>query len=174
MAGGSHQPNDGVAQCRHHLGDIPTPALADRSSVKRHSPDPMGVVVSRPGEFHPRPLAERCGSLSAHTAPSSKRATSPLPVSEQTVVASRSLDEEARPCLVPLEPSVLSHRPRNQRLVEVPQHRVHRRGIDTARSTPSIPAGWDCGVEQYLAGSGRFGCGVPPPRLLPHRLSAVR
>ena len=26
-------------------------------------------TVSRPGESHPRPLAERCGSLSAHTAP---------------------------------------------------------------------------------------------------------
>jgi hypothetical protein len=26
-------------------------------------------LVSRPGEFHPQPLAERCGSLSTHTAP---------------------------------------------------------------------------------------------------------
>jgi hypothetical protein len=26
-------------------------------------------VASRPEEFHPRPLTERCGSLSAHTAP---------------------------------------------------------------------------------------------------------
>jgi hypothetical protein len=27
------------------------------------------AVASRPEEFHPRPLTERCGSLSAHTAP---------------------------------------------------------------------------------------------------------
>lgn len=27
------------------------------------------VVVSRPGELHPQPLSERCGSLSTHTAP---------------------------------------------------------------------------------------------------------
>ena len=26
-------------------------------------------VVSRPGESHPRPLLERCGSLATHTAP---------------------------------------------------------------------------------------------------------
>src|SRR5580704_6111198 len=28
-----------------------------------------GFVVSRPGEFHPRPLSERCVNLSIHTAP---------------------------------------------------------------------------------------------------------
>jgi hypothetical protein len=29
----------------------------------------MQRVASRPEEFHLRPLTERCGSLSAHTAP---------------------------------------------------------------------------------------------------------
>ena len=53
---------------RHPLGDIPTPDWGAIFS-KRHSPDPMGVVVSRPGESHPQPLAERCVSLSTHTAP---------------------------------------------------------------------------------------------------------
>ena len=27
------------------------------------------IVESRPGDFHPEPLVERCGSLSTHTAP---------------------------------------------------------------------------------------------------------
>src|SRR4051812_34014459 len=35
-------------------------------------------VASRPEEFHPRPLTERCGSLSAHTAPT-KQPTASLP-----------------------------------------------------------------------------------------------
>jgi len=34
-----------------------------------HVPDVVIALVSRPGEFHPRPLSERCGSLSTHTAP---------------------------------------------------------------------------------------------------------
>ena len=34
--------------------------------------------ASRPEEFHPRPLTERCGSLSAHTAPT-KQPTASLP-----------------------------------------------------------------------------------------------
>jgi hypothetical protein len=29
----------------------------------------VSAVASRPEEFHLRPLTERCGSLSAHTAP---------------------------------------------------------------------------------------------------------
>jgi hypothetical protein len=29
----------------------------------------LKALASRPEEFHPRPLTERCGSLSAHTAP---------------------------------------------------------------------------------------------------------
>ena len=31
--------------------------------------DVVQAVASRPEEFHPRPLTERCGNLSAHTAP---------------------------------------------------------------------------------------------------------
>src|SRR4051812_50090557 len=34
-----------------------------------HVHDPVQAVASRPEEFHLRPLTERCGSLSAHTAP---------------------------------------------------------------------------------------------------------
>src|SRR3954471_8102501 len=45
--------------------------------------EPPGLEVrehraSRPEEFHPRPLTERCGSLSAHTAPT-KQPTASLP-----------------------------------------------------------------------------------------------
>jgi hypothetical protein len=31
--------------------------------------DVEALVASRPGEFHPRPLSERCVNLSIHTAP---------------------------------------------------------------------------------------------------------
>ena len=34
-----------------------------------HVHDPVQAVANRPEEFHLRPLTERCGSLSAHTAP---------------------------------------------------------------------------------------------------------
>src|SRR5687768_2572911 len=65
------------------LGDEVEGNLADESEVARsrsvahaaailaqgHVADVMGTVASRPEEFHLRPLTERCGSLSAHTAP---------------------------------------------------------------------------------------------------------
>src|SRR6185369_7754952 len=46
-------------------------ALAQARLVvgKHHVEHPMAPVASRPEEFHLRPLTERCGSLSAHTAP---------------------------------------------------------------------------------------------------------
>ena len=37
--------------------------------VKHHIENPMRRVVSRPEGLHPRPLSERCGNLSIHTAP---------------------------------------------------------------------------------------------------------
>src|SRR6059058_4681678 len=43
-----------------------------------HVHDPVQAVASRPEEFHLRPLTERCGSLSAHTAPT-KQPTASLP-----------------------------------------------------------------------------------------------
>src|SRR3954467_13929188 len=43
-----------------------------------HIHDPVQPVASRPEEFHLRPLTERCGSLSAHTAPT-KQPTASLP-----------------------------------------------------------------------------------------------
>src|SRR4051812_29738761 len=53
-------------QCRFGRAQLPdnagTEKLGDRPLV---SPS----VASRPEEFHLRPLTERCGSLSAHTAP---------------------------------------------------------------------------------------------------------
>ena len=37
--------------------------------LKHHIENPMRRVVSRPEGLHPRPLSERCGNLSIHTAP---------------------------------------------------------------------------------------------------------
>ena len=65
------------------LGDKVKGHLAKESEVARSRPvahpavilaegdvqHPMQRVASRPEEFHLRPLTERCGSLSAHTAP---------------------------------------------------------------------------------------------------------
>ena len=42
------------------------------------------VVVSRPGELHPRPLLERCVSLSTHTAPIKQTLPPCLVASAQT------------------------------------------------------------------------------------------
>ena len=51
-------------------------ALAQARLVvgKHHVEHPMQAVASRPEEFHLRPLTERCGSLSAHTAPTKQPA----------------------------------------------------------------------------------------------------
>src|SRR4051812_14979051 len=46
--------------------------------AQAHVPAPVQLVASRPEEFHLRPLTERCGSLSAHTAPT-KQPTAALP-----------------------------------------------------------------------------------------------
>src|SRR3954469_23321889 len=53
---------------------------SDAASVitEDHVHDPMQAVASRPEEFHLRPLTERGGSLSAHTAPT-KQPTASLP-----------------------------------------------------------------------------------------------
>src|SRR3954464_9066009 len=52
-------------------------------------------VASRPEEFHLRPLTERCGSLSAHTAPT-KQPTASLPP-RSPLVASWTLTTTAWP-----------------------------------------------------------------------------
>ena len=46
--------------------------------------------VSRPGELHPQPLAERCVSLSTHTAPIKQTRQPSLAASAQTDVAAAS------------------------------------------------------------------------------------
>src|SRR6185312_12874769 len=46
--------------------------------AEEHVQHPMQAGASRPEEFHPRPLTERCGSLSPHTAPT-KQPTASLP-----------------------------------------------------------------------------------------------
>src|SRR3954464_14002120 len=50
---------------------VRTVALAQARLVvgKHYVEHPMQAVASRPEELHLRPLTERCGSLSAHTAP---------------------------------------------------------------------------------------------------------
>ncbi len=50
----------------------------------------VAAVVSRPGEFHPQPLSERCGSLSTHTAPIKRtRPRSRFPIVSSAVVQMR-------------------------------------------------------------------------------------
>src|SRR4051812_50196868 len=58
----------GVSQGGEGLGGV---AGSGAAGVLAAGPiaDVVQAVASRPEEFHPRPLTERCGSLSAHTAP---------------------------------------------------------------------------------------------------------
>src|SRR4051794_4113889 len=63
-----HEVEGEVAHDRHVLGPVPV-AQAREVLSQDHIEHPMEAVASRPEEFHPRPLTERCGSLSAHTAP---------------------------------------------------------------------------------------------------------
>jgi hypothetical protein len=49
-----------------------------------------GFMVSRPEEFHPRPLSERCGSLSTHTAPIKQTRRSSLAASARITAAASS------------------------------------------------------------------------------------
>ena len=51
----------------------------------------MGCVVSRPEGFHLRPLAERCGSLSTHTAPIKQTLPRSLAASARTDAAASRL-----------------------------------------------------------------------------------
>src|SRR3954462_13824977 len=58
----------GVSQGGEGLGGV---ARSGAAGVLAAGPiaDVVQAVASRPEEFHPRPLTERCGSLSAHPAP---------------------------------------------------------------------------------------------------------
>src|SRR3954452_15510572 len=66
----AHPRQQGKGQ--HHQRDMPVPAVPRPALVVGQPKFRLGGlerVASRPEEFHPRPLTERCGSLSAHTAP---------------------------------------------------------------------------------------------------------
>ena len=66
---------------QHHQRDMPVPAVPRPALIVGQSEFCFGGlerVASRPEEFHLRPLTERCGSLSAHTAPT-KQPTASLP-----------------------------------------------------------------------------------------------
>jgi hypothetical protein len=66
---------------QHHQRDMPVPAVPGPGLVVRKPQlrlSRLERVASRPEEFHLRPLTERCGSLSAHTAPT-KQPTASLP-----------------------------------------------------------------------------------------------
>src|SRR4051812_2827628 len=67
----------GVSQGGEGLGGV---ARSGAAGVLAAGPiaDVVQAVASRPEEFHLRPLTERCGSLSAHTAPT-KQPTASLP-----------------------------------------------------------------------------------------------
>src|SRR5271156_1354490 len=54
--------------------------------------DVEALVVSRPGEFHPRPLSERCVNLSIHTAPIKRTRPPSLSSSVRTDGASGGSD----------------------------------------------------------------------------------
>src|SRR3954449_7554087 len=88
--------------------------------AQAHVPAPVQLVASRPEEFHLRPLTERCGSLSAHTAPTKQACRHPRrPVSEETRVALPNvLDEAAGSGFVPFQAFVLPHGPSDQSPVE--------------------------------------------------------
>src|SRR3954447_25181969 len=65
-----------VARRRHR----PSQAMTTHRRGNTSNPGRVGSLdeASRPEEFHLRPLTERCGSLSAHTAPT-KQPTASLP-----------------------------------------------------------------------------------------------
>src|SRR4051812_2056144 len=67
----------GVSQGGEDLGGV---AGSGAAGVLAAGPiaDVVQAVASRPEEFHLRPLTERCGSLSTHTAPT-KQPTASLP-----------------------------------------------------------------------------------------------
>ena len=132
-------------------------------------------VVSRPGESHPQPLSERCVSLSTHTAPIKQTRQPSHAASAQTdgAVARDTLYEAARSRLVPLKPSVLPHRPRHQRLVEMPQHRGHRRWIIppvVLQPPPKHRVVVSCNIFQAQSTPVAK---VAPPRGLPHAFDAA-
>ena len=58
--------------------------LVIRAHLLRWNLDLRRYLVSRPGEFHPQPLAERCVSLSTHTAPI-KQTRQPSPFSSERI-----------------------------------------------------------------------------------------
>ena len=81
------------------------------------------------GNFTPGPSQNDAGASRLTPLPSSKRANHPsLPVGKQLrLPLCDSFQEETCPRLMTFEPPELPHGPGNQRLVEMPQHRVHCR-----------------------------------------------
>ena len=68
------------------IGPAPQGLPAVAEALARQAPD-RTRTVSRPGEFHPRPLSERCVSLSTHTAPIKQTFPPSLAASVQTDAA---------------------------------------------------------------------------------------
>ena len=66
---GNHRVAEAFSEVLHHHRRVERPLVAEGSPTEE-------VLVSRPREFHPRPLAEPYVTLSRHTAP----IIQPLPV----------------------------------------------------------------------------------------------
>jgi hypothetical protein len=64
--GAQQQVGDKDAHDLHRQGIL---TFTERTLELEHLLDPLPPLASRPGELHPPPLTERCGSLSTHTAP---------------------------------------------------------------------------------------------------------
>lgn len=74
--------NDFAAVDIHDQVEIPVLASYNGGAIAK---------VSRPREFHPQPLAERCVNLSAHTAPIKQTHPTFLATSERTGSVALSL-----------------------------------------------------------------------------------
>jgi hypothetical protein len=122
--------------------------------------------VSRPAGFHHQPLSERCMRLSLETAPIRRTCQSCRSASERT----GSLGPEPGAEFVSLEALVLPHRPRQERLIDVPEHGVQcRRRVPPVLVNPSfeerIDLPGDVGQRYLFAASD-----VQFPDRGPHRV----
>ncbi len=87
------------------------------------------LMESRPQEFHPQPLAERCVSLSTHTAPikQTRLASQVSSVRRAAGISGRPSARRSPPASCCTEPLVLPPRPGNQRCVDMPVERSQSR-----------------------------------------------
>ena len=92
--------------------DATGPSIEDRSQVHKAGRD-CDIGVSRPEEFHLRPLAEPDVNLSAHPAPIFRlRRDSQRPMYERTRLTLRqSLEHLGGPCFTARQPLVLAPQP---------------------------------------------------------------